>query len=253
MRLLFMLSACIATNIIGGFTDRIYQRLVLGRDMLTEVQKVCIQKGDSQPLYAQLLAEPVPLYVKIADALLSESKQARLATLYRSTGEQLHEVLHGLIAFRPGGFAVWKDADVQQHLQIVYGNDNHTSFNEIMRKLKSLHSRVTTPHWWRLSLEHRTLKDPEEELDAILAKSLENLLSLRLLINNLDPNVTQSPFALFLPRLLHAIEVLNVSNKLLESIDISSIKRRYYAWRTRVLENAIKGCTPPLMPMAQKS
>lgn len=252
MYVFFIFFVCLATNIIGGFTDRIYQRLILGRDMLAEVQKVCVQKGDTKPLYARLLAEPVPLYVKIVDALLSESRQARLATLYRSTGEQLHEVLHGLIAFRPGGFAVWEDADVQQHLQMVYGNDNHTSFNEIMRKLKSLHSRVTTPHWWRLSLEHRTLKDLEEDLDAILTKSLENLLSLRLLINNLDSQVTQSPFPLFLPRLLHAIEVLNINSKLLESIDISSIKRRYYAWRTRVLENAIKGCTPPLMPMAQK-
>lgn len=253
MYVFFIFFVCLATNIIGGFTDRIYQRLILGRDMLAEVQKVCVQKGDTKPLYARLQAEPLPLYVKVTDALLSESKEARLATLWRNTGEQLYEVLYGFILFRPGGFATWKDADVQQRLLTIYAADNQAAFNKIMQALELLHNQVAnklkTPHWWWHSLGYLTFKDSENELDDILTKSLDNLVNLRLLIDSFDD---QAPFALFVPRVLDSIKSLNVSNELLKSIDDSFIKRRYYVWRTQILTRAIEACTPSLMPMAQK-
>ncbi len=253
MYLLFVLCACIATNMVGGFTDSIYERLILGSDMLMEVKKACEQKADFDPLYEKVLEQPLPMPLRLFETVFSESKEARLAALWQSAGEYLQEVLYAPIFFRVGAFAVWNDADVQTRLHSLYGDDANL-FNTIMFALDGLHQKidekVKAPRSWWPSHRYHVFKNSDSELRAILKEILDNLVHARLLINQMSPDLAASPFALFVPRLLESLEFLGNNYKRLERVNLSSIKQRYYAWRTQLLTNAIKRCVPPLIPMS---
>lgn len=255
MHVLFVLSVCITTNIIGGFTDSIYERLILGSDMLVEVKKVCEQKADFEPLYGKILEQPLPMPLRFFETVFSESKEARLAALWQSTGNYLQEVLYAPIFFRAGAFAVWNDADVQTQLQSLYGDDAKL-FITIMLTLDGLYqkidARLKAPQSWWQSYRYQAFKDSDDALKNILKEILDTMVRARLLINQICPDFATSPFAFFVPRLLESLELLGNNYKRLDRVDLSFIKQRYYAWRTQLLTNAIKRCTPPLIPLGKK-
>jgi hypothetical protein len=253
--LLFLSLFSIASTIQCGITDRIYERFVLGTDVMQEVRKTCEHKGDFDPLYEKIVREPLPITLRVIDSLFSESKESRLATMWRTTGEHLKEVFYAPIYYRTEAFAIWNNPHVQERLQVLYGDNAH-HFNEAMRTLESLHNDITAkvslPRSWWPVYRYQTFKDSDLELKVILQHTLDTLVQMRLLINTLNHDLQQSPFALFVPRLLDAIQQLGNNYMRLEQIEWSLIKHRYYVWRTELLTKAILRCTPPLIPLGKK-
>jgi hypothetical protein len=239
----------------GGFTQRIYERLLLGSDLLAEVKQVCTTRGDERRLYQKLAQEPMPRVLWAVDKLFSESKEARLAQLWITTGSTMRDVLYGQIFFRPGAFAVWQDPDVQARLHALYGNTALTEFTILMKSIESLYNDVNTKiksqQSWLRTLGYRTFSDSDLELKVILEHVLRHLVNLRLFINNVSPDLNNSLFQAFVPQLNKAVEILSSNFQRLESINKSSFQYWYEGWRSRVLHNAIMRCMPPLKPMAE--
>lgn len=260
--MIYLLFALFLTPItVSGFTEHLRERLILGSAMLTTIKQECGKRRDEQnydALRDKILAEPVPFYIKIADVLFSQSKEAQTATLWRETGTLLNEFLYTLMPFTAfGSAAVWHDPDIQARLKALYAQDDAIAFGVSMELLESMHQQLDAKlkqshSWWYPVQSSRVFKDAHLELRVLLEHVLKELLDLRLLIQRIAPEFSASPFKYLVPKIDMVTEQLQKKYAIIKDIDVSPVKRWYSRLRAETFKAAFLRCMPPLMPMGVK-
>lgn len=255
-----LLSSLFTPLIASSFVERLSERFILGSTMLNAIKQECAKRKDEQSydiLRKQLAAEQVPFYIKFAD-LFSESKGARIATLWRESGALLNEFLFTLIPFTAAGAAaVWRDPDVYARLRVLYAPDAVTAFTLWMGHLERIEHDIHTKleqsqHWWWPTMNYSAFKDEDNRLKELVEAALKELLDLRLMIQAIAPIYATSPFKYLVPAILKATEQLQHKLLRLKDIDIPSAQWRYKEARTSALNQALLRCIPHIKPMVAR-